>query len=190
MSDYDEGKPEDHDSWSSSIHEDDLSSAISPDSDSDLESLSSSTSNTKRRKAKTAESDEEMPYEAAPRKRRPSWEPESAEVTGITRLPIKLADGRVQNSTEKVYIPRETSGPQDSEEESDDIDDDEETSGPRREDVSTGARFGRPAVVDVISNKSRKARISGAQEQIANICQEIVSDPENSVSFISEGLCE
>ena len=53
------------------------------------------------------------------------------------------------------------------------------------EDVSTGARFGRPAVVDVIMMKSRKARIQAAKEQIAGICQEIVSDPENSVRSIS-----
>ena len=57
----------------------------------------------------------------------------------------------------------------------------EDTSRSRVEDVSTGARFGRPAVVDVIAQKSRKARIQGAKEQIAGLCQEILGDPENSV---------
>ena len=52
---------------------------------------------------------------------------------------------------------------------------------PKVEDVSTGARFGRPAVVDVIGQRSRKARIQGAKEQIAGLCQEILGDPENSV---------
>lgn len=52
------------------------------------------------------------------------------------------------------------------------------------EDVSTGARFGRPAVIDIIGNKSRTARIQGAKDQIAGICQEIIADPENSVRFL------
>jgi nucleolar complex protein 3 len=53
---------------------------------------------------------------------------------------------------------------------------------PTREDITTGARFGRLSVIDVISHPSRKVRIQNAKEQIANICQEIVTDPENSVS--------
>jgi nucleolar complex protein 3 len=51
------------------------------------------------------------------------------------------------------------------------------------EDVATGARFGRPAVRDIIQQKSRKARIEAAKEQLASICQEIMAEPENSVSF-------
>lgn len=122
-------------------------------------------------------SDEEMPYETVPRKRRASWEPEG---NVIERLPIKLADGRVQKTGIKVapQVVQDTSG-----EESDEEPPTEEAVG--REDVSTGARFGRPAVVDIIGNKSRKARIQGAKEQIAGLCQEIVSDPENSVSGLT-----
>jgi len=100
---------------------------------------------------------------------------------GDPGLPIKLSDGRIEAS-KKVTV---ASAP---------IKDDEETEESVRsqsptavpltvEDVATGARFGRPAVVDVIGNSSRKARIQGAKDQIASICQDIIADPENSVRF-------
>ena len=136
----------------------------------------------RRRKEKRRESDdEEMPYETAPRKRRPSWEPESDKGQGIERLPIKLSDGRVLKTKSKVYLPQEEK--EDSSDESDSSPPEEEES--RVEDVATGARFGRPAVVDVVGQKSRKARVQAAKEQIAGICQEIVADPENSVRTFS-----
>jgi nucleolar complex protein 3 len=155
--------------------------ALSDQDEEEEDDVSVSSSDARPRKEKHLESDDkEMPYETAPRKRRPSWEPESTKDRGIERLPIKLADGRVLKSRAKVYLP------QDEEEESADESDMpfpmEEKS--RIEDVSTGARFGRPAVVDVVSQKSRKARIQAAKEQIAGICQEIVADPENSVRAV------
>jgi nucleolar complex protein 3 len=118
-----------------------------------------------------------MAYEAAPRKRRPSWD--SEEGHAIPRLPIKLADGRIQKTSGQTLartttIDREDDGGDESE-------DVESYESHRVEDVAIGARFGRPAVVDVIGNKSRKARIQGAKDQIAEICQEIVAEPENSV---------
>jgi nucleolar complex protein 3 len=51
----------------------------------------------------------------------------------------------------------------------------------RVDDVSTGARFGRAAVVDIIGTKDRDTRIAAAKEQIAGICQDILSDPEQGV---------
>ena len=117
-----------------------------------------------------------MPYELMPRKRRPSWEPEEKKEKGVERLPIKLTDGRLLKSGEKVVLDAD-----ESEEDDDESEEEEYVPEQKVEDVSTGARFGRPAVVDVIGNKSRKARIQGAKEQIAGICQEIVADPENSV---------
>jgi nucleolar complex protein 3 len=97
----------------------------------------------------------------------------------IDRLPIKLRDGKVQRTGPKLIIPAQ------SEEES------EEDAGgrtpepePPREDITTGARFGRLSVIDVISNPSRKLRIQLAKEQVASICQEIVADPENSVRVL------
>ena len=174
---------DDEDDWSSGIGDDsedeELSGAASDDLASVSEATSSSSVRQPRKKPKHDSDEEEMPYEAMPRKRRPSWEPEEKE-KGVERLPIKLSDGRILKSGDKVMLGREES------EESDDESEEEEPIPEQKvEDVSTGARFGRPAVVDVIGNKSRKARIQGAKEQIAGICQEIVADPENSVNIFS-----
>ena len=121
-----------------------------------------------------SDSDVEMPYEAAPRA---AFKPPK-ETKAISRLPIKLADGRVQKTGAQPAAPL-SSG-----EDTDESSEEEEREPPPKhniEDVSTGARFGRPAVADVISTKSRKARLQLAKDQIARICQDIVADPENSV---------
>lgn len=120
-------------------------------------------------------SDVEMSYEAVPRRRRPSWSEGEAV---IDRLPIKLRDGKIQRTGPKLVVQTQ------SEEESEEEDPPEQWPEPEptREDITTGARFGRLSVIDVISHPSRKVRIQNAKEQIASICQEIVTDPENSVS--------
>ena len=175
-SDGSDDEDDDAASWDSNIDDDDLSL---PQSDEDDDgSSAASTSHDRRKKGKAVSEDEEMPYEAAPRKRRPSWDSDEEKDKGISRLPIKLADGRIQTSASKVYLPQEDRQATESESE----DEEEPVAKPIVEDVSTGARFGRPAVLDVIGNKSRKARLQLAKEQIASICQEIISDPENSVS--------
>ncbi|PCH38232.1 nucleolar complex-associated protein 3 [Wolfiporia cocos MD-104 SS10] len=169
---------EDSDAWSSGI--DELTDAEEPEMSDLDDAASSSSSHAPRKHKRPAESDEEMPYETLPRKRRPSWDPKEDKEQGITRLPIKLADGRIQQSEGKVFL--------DAEEDTDESDADDAAQEGHLdhhvEDVSTGARFGRPAVVDVIGTKSRKARIQSAKEQIAGICQEIVSDPENSIGLL------
>lgn len=130
------------------------------------------------------DSDTEMPYERVPRLPKV---PEPQTRRNIRGLPIKLSDGRIQASEKVTVAPAQT-------------DDDEDTEDPVRsqsslptvlpnvEDVATGARFGRLAVVDVIGNRSYKARIQGAKDQIASICQEIISDPENSVRLPSSRI--
>ena len=120
----------------------------------------------------------EMSYEAQPRKRRPSWS-ESENEKGVGRLPIKLADGSLQQSAGKVILDESSESSEEEEEPT------PRAPSPVREDVSTGARFGRPAVADVLGMKSRKARVLAAKEQIAGICQEIIADPENSVCIFS-----
>ncbi|KAG6911501.1 hypothetical protein DXG01_014575 [Tephrocybe rancida] len=125
-------------------------------------------------------SDTEMAYEKAPRKRRPSWEPE--ETRGIKGLPIKLPGGAVRPTGKVSFAPTTKVNEESSESEEDNSEIEEPQH--RVDDVSTGARFGRPAVVDVVSNKSKSARIHGAKEQLAGICQEIVSDPENSLGLL------
>ena len=116
----------------------------------------------------------EMPYETAPRPRRPSWDEGSDDE--VQRLPIKLLDGQVKNVGVKLRRTREESS-----EESDDEEAAKEPTPEPREDATLGGRLGRRSVVDVVTTKSRKERIHAAKEQIAGICQEIVGDPEDSV---------
>ncbi|KAI0093628.1 nucleolar complex-associated protein 3 [Irpex rosettiformis] len=176
----------DEDEWSSGIENDSQEDDNEGDFDvfSDEGSSSASSQVFRKKKTKRARSDdEEMPYETQPRKPQAAWDSGSDDENAVKRLPIKLADGRVQESSNsKVLLPREKhSTKQDSESES--------NSPPsiyhsKVEDVSTGARFGRPAVIDVVGHKSRKVRIQAAKEQIAGICQEIVADPENSLGLL------
>ena len=178
-SDGDEDEEED---WSSGIEDSEDGEDIQNFSDvsSDEGSSSASSQVVRRKKTKRIHSDdEEMPYEAQPRKPPAMHALESDDENVVRRLPIKLADGRVQESSNgKVSLPRKDRFSEDSESE---LESPPPVNHFKVEDVSTGARFGRPAVIDVVGNKSRKARIQAAKEQIAGICQEIVADPENSV---------
>ena len=119
-------------------------------------------------------SDVEMPYEATPRPRRPSWDEDANDE--VQRLPIKLLDGQVKNVGVKLRKIRE--GPPEENEEERAA---KEPTPEPREDASLGSRLGRRSVVDVVTTKSRKERIHAAKEQIASICQEIVGDPEDGV---------
>lgn len=163
--------------WSSDIRDD--VSGVDPglsedDSCGEGELLNSSEPRSRTKRAAT-DSDAEMPYEAVPRRRRPSWS--EGEVV-IDRLPIKLLNGKIERTGPKLVFQVQ------SEEESEE-DPPEQSFEPEpvREDITTGARFGRLSVIDVISNPSRTLRIQNAKEQIASICQDIVADPENSVSL-------
>lgn len=125
-----------------------------------------------------SDSDAEMPYEQVPRKRRPSWNNEDdTRIKEIKGLPIKLPDGTIQKST-KVLVMSDSERSSDEESENEPRPRTPET---KVEDVATGARFGRAAVVDIIGKSSRRGRIEAAKEQIASICQEILAEPENSV---------
>ena len=169
---------EDEDSWSSGLDDDAFSMS---DSANDKISDASRTPS-----PVGLDSDAEMPYEVAPRQRRPSWNADDDH--NIHHLPTKLPDGRIQKSVSKPTavhaVDRSDDGTDDDAAEQDQEQAEMEARY-RVEDVSTGARFGRPAVVDIIGNKSRKTRIQGAKDQIAGICQEIIADPENSVSTCS-----
>ncbi|KAI0831218.1 nucleolar complex-associated protein-domain-containing protein [Trametes gibbosa] len=178
---------EDEDDWSSGASDLETSSegegSSLGDEISEAESSTSATDK-RRRKRKEDPDEEEMSFETQPRRRRRSWEPESDKEKGIERLPIKLADGRIQKSDKKVFLDDDEESGLESDEESEDGQAAEAAQRHRVEDVATGARFGRPAVIDVISQRSRKARIQGAKEQIAGLCQEILGDPENSLGLL------
>ncbi|KAJ2916043.1 hypothetical protein MD484_g4375, partial [Candolleomyces efflorescens] len=156
------------DAWSSGIEG--FSSSDISDSDSEDEPPSDDDHGGEE------DSDEEMPYELAPRKLKVAKEEGKNE---IPRLPIKLADGKIQRTGTKVIATKD-----ESEEESSSGEETFEPLPPPREDGSTGARFGRAAITAVLQTKSRKQRISLAKDQIASICQDILADPENSASLL------
>ncbi|CAA7271730.1 unnamed protein product [Cyclocybe aegerita] len=151
------------DDWSSGV--DDLDSNL-PEDENTFSDISD-------------DSNAEMSYETQPRKRRPSWDEEENAI--VRRLPIKLADGKIQDTGRKEF--RTVVSDRESSEESDGSEPEEEEA-ERIDDVSTGARFGRPAVVDVLQIKSRKQKVEAAKNQIAGICQEILADPENSLGLL------
>jgi nucleolar complex protein 3 len=174
---------DDEEVWSSDIRED-LSEVDSGLSEDDAlgegEQFDSSKPRFRTKRAAT-DPDAEMSYEAVPRRRRPSWS--DGEVV-IDRLPIKLRDGKIKRTGPKLVVQAQ------SEEESEDQPPERwPEPEPTREDITTGARFGRLSVIGVIGNPSRNLRIQLAKEQIANICQEIVADPENSVRVSGLYLC-
>ncbi len=125
------------------------------------------------------DSNEEMPYETIPRKPRA----QSSEPTEVHRLPIKLANGKIQKTGMKPVSIKTPQPPVEEDDDDSEEEDEEDEEEQKVEDVATGARFGRPAVVDVLSTKSRRQRVDMAKDQIAGICQEIMADPENSVKL-------
>lgn len=150
------------------------------DTDDDAESWSSGMDELSDVSEEVLDSDAEMPYESAPRKPNSAWERE--EQTQIKRLPIKLADGKIKETGSKPVKLKARELVE--EEESSEDEQDEAPKITRVEDVSTGARFGRASVADVLNTKSRKAKVELAKDQIAGICQEILADPENSLGLL------
>ncbi|KAF8559543.1 nucleolar complex-associated protein 3 [Imleria badia] len=160
---------EDSEPWGTDIGDSDVEMALSDEVDSEEQPPSPA----------ELDSDTEMPYERVPRLHKLS-EPETRR--NIPGLPIKLSDGRIQASEKVTVVPAQTN-----------VDEDSEGSVRSQsppavastvEDIATGARFGRLAVADVIGNSSRKARIQGAKDQIASICQETIADPEYSLGLL------
>lgn len=125
-----------------------------------------------------ADSDEEQPYELQSRTQTITKEMANTNRKVIPRLPIKLANGQIEKTGE-----REGSVETPTASDSSGGEEEEERPLPQpRNDVATGARFGRPAVADILTTKSRKLRVQAAKEQIAGICQDIIAEPENGVS--------
>jgi len=159
---------EDEESWDSNLEDEDLDVSgseenLSDDMEDHLE-----------------DSDAEMPYETKPRKLRDV----KADVqTDVQSLPIKLPNGQIQQTGKKTMNAnaKQPTAPSESEESDSEEEEEKPEFRSRLEDVATGARFGRTAVVDVLQTNSRRQRVEMAKEQIASICQEILADPENSV---------
>jgi len=150
--------------WNSSVESLDVSDEPSEsDEDEPLNEQSSLT-----------DSDIEQPYERLPRKVGGIKDTEG-KARLVPRLPIKLPSGQIQ----------QTGVRQGSTESSDDG---EEPDPPPQKPLKqnkryfAGTMFGKASVGDVIRIQPRPERIQSAKEQIAEICQEIMSEPEKGVS--------
>ncbi|KAF8311250.1 NOC3p-domain-containing protein [Clavulina sp. PMI_390] len=162
---------EDEGLWDSDIESYDLSVASDAGGIEDDSASSQSSSD--------SESELELEERYVRKQKKPAY---SETETGAERLPIKMPDGKLKK---RGYLPvQEVEGSSDEDDGIEDATRAMEQLAPPREDISTGARFGRPAVTAVIGTKSRKARIQAAKEQLASICQEVVADPENSIGLL------
>ncbi|KIM29127.1 hypothetical protein M408DRAFT_16105 [Serendipita vermifera MAFF 305830] len=152
----------------SSMEDLDLSDDLSDvDSNEDLDDSSS-----------LVDSEEEQVYEKQPRKMGEATKGMEKKPKVVARLPIKLASGQIQHTGVR----------EGSAETEEDIEDDVELPSvkppkPTKRDFS-GPRFGRASVADIIRIESRAERIKSAKEQIAGICQDILSEPENGLGLL------
>ncbi|KAG8913654.1 hypothetical protein FRC01_004440 [Tulasnella sp. 417] len=173
---------EDEEPWSSTL-ESLPGTDEEDDSDEDEAGDEGDTGDTK---AGSSDSDEELTHERQGRARPTEWEPPARQ--GPARLPVKLADGTIK-PTGNLPAPPSSD---ESESEAEPVDPIEswaaaagaDSAASRREDVATGARFGRPAVVDLLKMTSRKAKIQRVKEELATICQDIVADPETNLGLL------
>lgn len=117
------------------------------------------------------DSDEEQDYEQAPRKAE-GWSEK-----GSTRLPIKLADGRIKEVEDNRVRPSEKKD-DDSEEEEEVVDSDfAEEEGDQEETVFEDEEE-KPA-----KKVPKKVLLAQKKEEMATIAQTIIADPEANVRF-------
>ncbi|KAG8977789.1 hypothetical protein FRB90_008681, partial [Tulasnella sp. 427] len=175
--DEDEEEP-----WSSTLE----SLPGTDDEEDDEEEGNEENEDTGETKADSSDSDEELAHEREGRTRPTEWEPPARK--GPARLPIKLADGTLK-PTGNLPAPPSSD---ESESEGERVDPiaswqaaaEADAAPSRREDVATGARFGRPAVVDLLKQSSRKEKIQRVKEELATICQDIIADPETNLGLL------
>ncbi|KAG8897066.1 hypothetical protein FRB99_008473, partial [Tulasnella sp. 403] len=160
---------DDDDDWSStfeSLNEEDIN---------DVESISRSdaTPESSDRDSASEEDEDQIRPQAV------TWQPEKP--LGPARLPVKLADGTIRLTGNRPAAPEPEHSESSDEEKEPPWAADDHTFGGSRDDAATGARFGRPGVMDILSIESRKAKIQRVKEDLATLCQDIIRDPENSI---------
>ncbi|KAK3812849.1 MAG: nucleolar complex-associated protein-domain-containing protein [Benniella sp.] len=174
-----ESEPESIDSENSDLEDMDINMDDSdePMSDQDMEDghYESSDDDDEDQEYKTSrisDSDEEQDYEQAPRR------PEGWSDKGSTRLPIKLADGRIKEVKDDRIRPSELKRLQEEQDEDTDSSDDEELEEPAEEmqEEEKGEFVPHPE-----TKLSKKALLAQKKEQMASIAQEIIADPETNI---------
>ncbi|KAF9301100.1 hypothetical protein BGZ74_007168 [Mortierella antarctica] len=124
---------------------------------------------------KEIDSDEEQDYEQAPR-RAEGWSEK-----GSTRLPIKLADGRIKEVKDDRVRPSEVKDEEEEEEEIADSDFAEEED--EEEDEEEEEEIQEPQPEKKIP---KKVQIAKKKEEMATIAQTIIADPEQNVGQLKK----
>lgn len=143
-------------------------SSFSGEDDSDFSSLSES-EQSDTNTASQSEDDLEQTYES---RSRPTIVSEQRDT--VARLPIKMSDGRIIKTGHRL-VPDENRNGEHIPESSD-----TENFSPEQLKTEDAVTL---ASVTTVLNVPRQLRIQTAKEEIAQICQGILADPENSVCF-------
>ncbi|KAF9980341.1 hypothetical protein BGZ65_005212, partial [Modicella reniformis] len=131
------------------------------------------------KKSKKIDSDDEQDYEHAPR-RAEGWLEK-----GSTRLPIKLADGRIKQVKDDRIRPSELKRLQkeqaEEENEISDDDDDDEEPEESTEELASQQQQQQPT-----TKLSKKALLAQKKEELASLAQIIIADPEATVGQLKK----
>lgn len=142
--------------------------SFSGDDDSDFSSLSES-EQSDASTASQSEDDLEQAYESRSRQAAISEQRET-----VPRLPIKMSDGRIVKTGHRL-VPDENK--------SEDVSESSDTENSSPENPKTDELIASASVLTV-TNVPRQLQIQTAKEEIAQICQSILADPENSLSLL------
>ncbi|KAF9080475.1 hypothetical protein BGX23_002101 [Mortierella sp. AD031] len=124
--------------------------------------------------SRIVDSDEEQDYEQAPRKAE-GWTQKAS-----TRLPIKLADGRIKEVEDNRVRPSEVKGDE-SEDEVVDSDFAEEDDGEQDDDEEEVEEEEKPA-----KKLPKKVVLAQKKEEMATLAQTIIADPEANVGQLKK----
>ncbi|KAF9929356.1 hypothetical protein FBU30_001622 [Linnemannia zychae] len=125
--------------------------------------------------SRTIDSDDEQDYEQAPRK------PEGWEEKGSTRLPIKLADGRIQEVEDNRVRPSEMKAAE--EESEDEVADSDFAEEEEDKDVTV---FEEEEEMQPTKKLPKKVILAQKKEELATMAQTIIADPEANVGQLKK----
>jgi len=151
---------------------------MSEEDDSDMEAghyetIRADSESDEDEESRIVDSDEEQDYEQAPRKAE-GWSEK-----GSTRLPIKLADGRIKEVEDNRVRPSEVRDGEESEEEVADSDFAEEDEEEGEQEIEEEAEE-KPA-----KKLPKKVVLAQKKEEMATLAQTIIADPEANVCHLN-----
>ncbi|KAG0209554.1 hypothetical protein BGX28_010252 [Mortierella sp. GBA30] len=145
--------------------------------ESDIDAAGDYDSEEEEEESRIIDSDEEQDYEQAPR-RAEGWQEK-----GSTRLPIKLADGRIKEVADDRVRPSEMKDHEGEEEEEEVADSDFAEEDEVEEQEQEEEQIEEPQPEKKVS---KKVQLAQKKEEMANIAQTIIADPEANVGQLKK----